>query len=243
MDKTNITKLAVAGIIAFGLAAGGFFAGQGLVTSRLGFRTVTVKGLAEREVKADLGFWQVRFTATGDTLETARQALEASEASVLTFLKDKGLPADGIQVQAIQVEDRLANIYQQGGSMDARFVLTETVLVRTTEVDKLATAARDIGGLLRAGVVFSGDAYSGAPSYAFTGINEMKGELLAEATGRARDAAQEFAKESGAHVGAIQTANQGIISIEPAVEIPNSNADAQIDKKVRVVTTITYFLK
>jgi uncharacterized protein len=243
MEQANAIKLATAGLVAAGLAAGGFFAGQGLVESRLGFRTVTVKGLAEREVKADLGFWPVRFTATGPTLEAARQSLEASETAVSAFLREKGFPASALQVQGIQVEDRIANLYQSGGSPDARFVLTETLLVRSTEVDKLAEASRDIGGLLRAGVVFSGDSYSGGPSFTFTGLNAMKGELLAEATERAREAAAEFAKESGARVGAIQTANQGIISIEPAVEIPNSNADAQIDKKVRVVTTITYFLK
>jgi uncharacterized protein len=243
MDQLNKIRLATAGLVAAGIATGGFLAGQGLVQSRLGFRTVTVKGLAEREVKADLGFWPVRFTASGPSLEAARQSLEASETAVTNFLNEKGLPATALQVQGIQVEDRIASLYQSGGSADARFMLTETILVRTTDVDKLAAASRDVGGLLRAGVVFSGDAYSGGPSFTFTGLNAMKGELLSQATKRAREAAAEFARESGARVGAIQTANQGIISIDPAVEIPNSNGEGQIDKKVRVVSTITYFLK
>lgn len=243
MERQHIVNLAIAGIVAIGLAAAGYFAGQGLVESRLGFRTVTVKGLAEKEVKADLGFWPIAFSASGPSLEDARQSLVASEQAVKAFLRAKGFSDTDMQVQAIQVRDRQTDAYQSGGPFNARFVLSETILVRTEDVDRLAAAARDIGGLLEAGVVFSGDSYSGGPSYSFTGLNDMKGELLEESTKRALEAAEEFADQSGARVGPIQTANQGIISIGPAAHVPNANPDSQIDKRVRVVSTITYFLK
>jgi hypothetical protein len=100
-----------------------------------------------------------------------------------------------------------------------------------------------VADLLRAGVVFSIDSYSAGPSYVFTGLNDLKVDMLAEATQRAREAAQEFARQSDSVVGDIQTANQGIFEILPAVEIPNERPDKQIDKKVRVVSTITYFLE
>ena len=116
------------------------------------------------------------------------------------------------------------------------------MLVTTDQVDALAAASRDIGELLKAGVVFSSDSWSGGPSFVFTGIADLKSEMLTEATGRARDAAQQFAKESQSNVGNIQTANQGVFQILPAVDIPNDRPDKQIDKKVRVVSTITYFL-
>ena len=104
------------------------------------------------------------------------------------------------------------------------------------------TAARAVGDLLKSGVVFSSDAYNAGPSFIFTKINDLKGEMLTEATKRAREAAEKFAVESGAKVGNIQSANQGIFEISPAVEIPNDRPEKQVDKKVRVVTTITYFL-
>jgi uncharacterized protein len=128
-------------------------------------------------------------------------------------------------VQNIQVEDRLAGF-----------------LVKSSEVQKLADASRVIGDLLKSGVVFSSDAYNAGPSFIFTEVNELKGDMLTEATKRAREAADKFAQESGAKVGDIQNANQGIIEINPAVAIPNDRPERQIDKKVRVVTTITYFL-
>jgi hypothetical protein len=99
-----------------------------------------------------------------------------------------------------------------------------------------------MGELLKAGVVFSSDSYNAGPSYIFTKISDLKGEMLTEATQRAREAAEKFAEESGAKVGVIQSANQGIFEVNPAVEIPNDRPEKQIDKKVRVVTTITYFL-
>ncbi len=240
-ERTHL--LAAAAIVAGGIAFAGFSAGQSLVHSRLGFRTVTVKGLSERPVKADLGFWSISFVATGDSLEEARQALTSSETAVKAFLTARGFPATAYQVQNIRVEDKLANAYSNGGLNGPRYILTENLMVKTTEVDKLAEASRNSGDLLKEGVVFANDGSSSGPSFQFTGLNELKGALLTEATQRAREAADKFAKESGAKVGAIQNANQGVIEVNPAVEIPDSPPDRQIDKKVRVVTTITYFLK
>ena len=239
---SSFSNIIAGGLIGLGVACGGFLAGESLVKSRLGFRTVTVKGLAEREAKANLGFWPVRFVATGATLEEARTALEKSQASVKAFLTQQGFTDQDMQVQNIQVEDRLAGYNNQGVPPEIRFVLTEDILVKSSEVDKLASAARMIGDLLKSGVVFSSDAYNAGPSYIFTNVNDLKGDMLTEATKRAREAADKFAAESGAKVGDIQNANQGIIEINPAVEIPNSLPEKQVNKKVRVVTTITYFL-
>ena len=239
---SSFSNIIAGGLIGLGVACGGFLAGESLVKSRLGFRTVTVKGLAEREAKANLGFWPVRFVATGATLEDARTALEKSQGSVKAFLAQQGFTDQDMQVQNIQVEDRLAGYNNQGVPPEIRFVLTEDILVKSSEVDKLASAARMIGDLLKSGVVFSSDAYNAGPSYIFTNVNDLKGDMLTEATKRAREAADKFAAESGAKVGDIQNANQGIIEINPAVEIPNSLPEKQVNKKVRVVTTITYFL-
>jgi hypothetical protein len=115
--------------------------------------------------------------------------------------------------------------------------------VRSGDVQKLTDAAKSVGDLLKSGVVLSSDSYNAGPSYIFTKVADLKGEMLTEATRRAREAAEKFANESGARVGAIQTANQGIVEINPAVEIPNDRPEKQINKKVRVVTTITYFLR
>jgi hypothetical protein len=239
----SVSNIIAGALIGLGVASAGYLAGDALIKSRLGLRTVTVKGLSEREVKADLGFWPVRFVVTGPTLELARAKLEVSEAAVKAFLKSQGFADADMAVQNIQVEDRMAGYNAQGIPEDTRFVLTEDLLVRSIDVQMLADASRSVGDLLKSGVVFSSDAYNAGPSYIFTKIADLKGDMLTEATRRAREAAQKFAEESGAKVGDIQNANQGIFEIKPAVEIPNDRPEKQIDKMVRVVTTITYFLK
>jgi uncharacterized protein len=240
---TSLSRVLAGGLIGLGVAAGGLFAGQSLVESRLGYRVVTVKGLSEKEVKANLGFWPIRFVTTGSSLEDARSKLEVAEGSVKAFLGKNGFTEADMQVQNIQVEDRIAGYNAQGTPEESRFVLTEDLLVRTTEVDKLQASAKMIGDLLKSGVVFSADSYNAGPSFIFTNVNELKGEMLTEATKRAKEAAEKFAAESGAKVGDIQSANQGIIEITPAIEIPNDRPEKQVNKKVRVVTTITYFLR
>lgn len=238
----NPLSIFPAAIIAVGLALSGWLLGQSLENSRKPIRTVTVKGLAEQNVKADLGFWPIRFIATGPTLEAARSNLEISEQAVRAFLAERGFKNTEIEVQNLRVEDRYAGYNGGNFPADVRFNLNEDILVTTDQVDALAAASRDIGELLKAGVVFSSDSWSGGPSFVFTGIADLKSEMLTEATGRAREAAQQFAKESQSNVGNIQTANQGVFQILPAVDIPNDRPDKQIDKKVRVVSTITYFL-
>jgi hypothetical protein len=239
---SSLSRILAGALIGLGVASAGYLAGESLIKSRLGYRVVTVKGLSEREVKANLGFWPIRFVTTGPTLEEARGRLELSETSVKNFLKGNGFTDQDMQVQNIQVEDRMAGYNAQSTPEDSRFVLTEDLLVRSGDVDKLQNSARMIGDLLKSGVVFSADAYNAGPSFVFTGVNDLKGEMLTEATKRAKEAADKFATESGAHVGDIQSANQGIIEITPAIEIPNDRPEKQVNKKVRVVTTITYFL-
>lgn len=238
-----VGRIIAAALIAVGLAGAGWLGGQALIESRQPIRTVTVKGLSERPVKADLAFWPIKFVATGPTLEDARAELERADALVRRFLIDQGFPEDSMRVQNILVEDRLAG-YNASNTPDlARFVLTEEFLVTSNDVEAIAEAARNVGEMLRLGVVFSSDNYNAGPSYIFTGLNDLKTDMLAEATLRAREAAEEFAREAGAQVGTIQTANQGVFEILAEVEIPDQRSEKQIDKKVRVVTTITYFLE
>lgn len=237
-----VSALLAALFLAGGVSLAGWFVGTSLVESRQPLRVVTVKGLSEREVMADLGFWPIRFVSTGATLEAARTGLEQSEGAVRAFLSARGFVEDEVSVQNVLVEDRAAGYNAAGMDDQFRFVLTEEMLVTTDRVEDLAAASRAVADLLRQGVVFSQDSYSAGASFVFTGINDLKSEMLTEATRRARETAEQFAAESGASVGAIQTANQGVFEILPAVDIPNDRPEKQINKRVRVVTTITYFL-
>jgi hypothetical protein len=99
--------------------------------------------------------------------------------------------------------------------------------------------------LVQAGVVLtSGQEYGpGGPVFIFRGLNTLKPEMLAEATARAREAAQEFAASSGSEVGKIRRANQGVFQILPRDPAPGQQEQHQLHKTVRVVSTIEYLLE
>jgi hypothetical protein len=240
---TPRTVLPAALIIAIGMALAGWLAGQGLVESRLGHRTVTVKGFSERLVKADIGFLPVRFNAVGPDLATARGLLEQSEQAVFRYLQGKGFSADDWEVTYVKVEDRATAYNAATTQRPNRFVLTEDLVVRSKDVSKLEQASRNISDLIKDGVVLTSDQYNSGASFVFTRLNDLKPEMLTEATKRAREAAQQFARESSAKVGSIFSANQGLFTIRGAIDIPNERPEKQLEKKVRVVTTITYFLR
>ena len=73
--------------------------------------------------------------------------------------------------------------------------------------------------------------------FKFEGLNEIKPGMIEEATKNAREVGEKFAKDSGSRLGKIKTANQGTFSIT------DRDSNTPEIKKVRVVTSVTYYLK
>lgn len=205
-------------------------------------RYITVKGLATKEVDADLAVWSITFAATAETLAQAQEALSNSEQMVRDFLNQNGITQDQIRLQGINVVDRKAQIYGNGGDTALRYVLSQTLVARTNDITAMVKASQNISELVKKGVTL-GDPNGGsnpAPQYLFTKLNDVKPGLIAEATKNARTSAEQFAKDSGQDVGDIRTANQGSIQIES--RDPGINETESPQKNVRVVTTVEYFL-
>lgn len=235
----HITTLVAAIVIAVGVAAAGKFVGDGFRQGRAADRYVTVKGLAERTVTADLAVWPIRVTATGNDLGAVQSKVDQSVDALTVFLVGEGLPMEALERGRVEVNDLMATPYRQEGADRARYIIAQTVTARTSEVEKVRTASSRSGELVKLGVVF-GD--SGGPSYAFTGLNAIKPEMIAEATKAARAGAEQFAADSGSSVGAIRQANQGVFTVGPRPGTGAALGDAEIEKLVRVVSTIEFFL-
>ena len=238
MADTRLIPAAVfGGLLAVGLIGGGALIGQGVVNARVGDRSVTVRGLAERDVEADLAVLPLRFTASGEVLSEVQARIDGDLAVVRRFLTAQGYPADTVSLGRLEVADRRSREYasQDGGP---RFILAQTVVVRTTEVARVQATTRALNDLVRQGVVLQD--FSG-PSYIFTKLNEVRPAMIAEATASARSGAAQFAEDSGAPLGPIQRATQGSFEILPREGY--GDASQSPDQRVRVVTTITYRLK
>lgn len=240
-DQLRIAALLLAAVVvAVGVAVGGKFIGDGFRDGRSADRFVTVKGVSEREVVADLAVWPVRITETGDDLGATQSRLEQDVDALIVFLVGEGVAQENIMRGRVEVQDLLAQAYRPDGVEKGRYILAQTVTVRTEDVQMVDAAASRIGELVKMGVVF---AETGGPSYVFTGLNEIKPDMIAEATKAAREGAQRFAEDSGSTVGAIRQANQGVFTIGPLVGWNNGNPAGAIEKRVRVVSTIDFFLR
>ena len=233
------TKIISSSLIAVGIIAGAFTLGNQLEQGIRGFkdadRVVTVKGLSEKEVKANHVIWPVGFREMGNDLSQVYDQLEAKQNMVLKYLKDGGLTDEEITIAAPKLRDNLADNY---GSQRPpfRYMITQVLTISSDKVDvvrKLDEAQRD---LLKAGVGLTND-YSYMTKYSYTGLNEIKPAMIEAATKNAKEAAQKFAMDSGSTLGKIRRANQGIFSITDRDE------NTPFIKNVRVVTTVEYFLK
>lgn len=226
--------------------------GRSLEQMRSSERYVTVRGVSEKEVKADLAVWPIRVRVAGDNLAEASQAADAARNKVLGFLRENGVRLEDVTSQTIRVLDRQANDFAQAkGAL--RYMVEHTVVVRSRDVDKLKTISQMTDKLVAAGVVLSsqGSWEMTGPQFLFTQLNSIKPAMLAEATRAAREVAQRFAADSGSQVGAIRKASQGLFSISDRDQVVAregeggegvARGESDPNKKVRVVVTVDYFL-
>lgn len=195
-------------------------------------RVVTVRGLAERTVEADYVTWPMSYSVAGDNLPALYDAMQRNNDLVVKFLTANGIAADEISVNPPDLYNAEGNIYG-GDRAKYQYNLTVTITVATKKVAKVRELLNRQSELLKQGVAASNNYIN----YQFTGLNDIKPEMIAEATKNARVAADQFANDSDSKVGKIKTATQGQFSID------NADSSTPQLKKVRVVSTIIYYLE
>jgi hypothetical protein len=231
-------------VLAVGFVLSGLLIGGGFKAGRSTDRFVTVKGISEREVEADLALWPLQIVTADNDLSAAQDRMDRMVSLTRAFLRARAIADDQITVQSFRVTDAQANPYQGGGAPN-RFIITQTLMVRSEEPHLVLAASQQVGELVDAGVVLtSGQEYGpGGPTFVFTRLNDLKPDMLAEATARALEAAREFAAASESRVGKIRRANQGVFQILPRDAAPGQQEHNQLFKTVRVVTTVEYLLE
>jgi len=244
MNSKNVVTLLTGIFLALGLMVTGYFISSGLVHLRGGERGVSVRGLSERDVQADTAIWQITYTVTDNDLAAAQKSLSDQGKKIEAFLKAQGLPDNEVAVQRVDVTDLLAQQYRPDNIQNGRYILTKTYMVRTKNVALVDKMFRNVGDLIAQGVILTGQGggQMQSPNYLFTRLNDVKPDMIAEATRNAREAAQKFAEDSGAHVGGIKSASQGLFQIM-ARDDDSGMESSVIDKRVRVVTTVEYYLE
>ena len=226
MNRVKEATILAVGLIVLGLCIKG-----GINNFANKDRKVTVKGLSEREVKADKVTWSISTNDMGNDLPTLYQSINAQADKVKSFLKQNGLSDDEITVNPPSVNDLEANQWSDNRK-SFRYLVNTTITVSTTKVEAVNKAIFKQGELLKQGVAI-GSSY---PDYQYVSFQELKPEMMAEAIKNAQKTAQQFAEASESELGKIQTAGQGQFEIEDRDE------NTPYIKKIRVVTTVTYSL-
>ncbi len=224
-------------IVAVGLVLLGLCLRSGIVKFKDMDRTVTVKGLSEREVKADKVTWPLVYKELGNDPAEMYGLLDQKNKKVIAFLKSAGLTDNDISINPPTITDRQADNYSNE-IMKYRYKATSVITVTSANVDKVRELMRRQTELMKQGIALVSEEYGGNNIvYEFTGLNKIKPEMVQEATKNARTTAEKFAEDSHSKLGDIHKASQGQISIS------DRDANTPYIKNIRVVNTIEYTLK
>lgn len=198
-------------------------------------RVVNVKGLCEKEVKADKVIWPITYKVMADDIQSIYDQTDAGNSVIVDFLMAGGVSKDEITVSVPQISDKLANEY--GGNNRAfRYIAKNVVIVCTSNVDKVLALMSSQSDLLKKGIVTGGNDWENPVEFKYEGLNGIKPQMIEEATQNARETAEKFAKDSDSSLGKIKAANQGTFTIE------DRDSNTPYIKRVRVVTSVTYYL-
>lgn len=222
--------------VCLGLSVLGYLLASAAIEYKLYERTVTVKGLSEREYSSDIVIWPIQFNVASNNLGELYSTIDAQSAEIKTFLEANGIKANEITMDLPSITDKSAQQYNNGNRAEFRYTATQTVTVYSEHIDAARAVMPQLSQLGKQGIVFTGNNYGAQTEYLFTRLNEVKPEMIEEATRKAREVAEKFAADSDSSLGKIKRASQGQFSIS-ARDKNNPHI-----KRIRVVSTVEYYL-
>ena len=224
-------------ILCVGLIIMGACIADGLTSAFQSDRIVTVKGLSEREVPADKVIWPLVYKELGNDPAEMYERLASKNRKVIDFLKEKGIAEKEICESAIQVSDRQADSYDQNNVL-YRYKATSVITVTSSQVELIRKIMQSQSELMKMGIALVTEEYgTNIVKYEFTGLNKIKPDMIEESTKNARATAEKFAKDSESKLGKIRSASQGQFSID------NRDSNTPYIKRIRVVSTIEYYIE
>ncbi len=235
-ENSKVGAFILGVFILLGLSSLGYLIGTSAIKFKEYERTVTVKGLSEREYPANIVIWPIQFTTIGNNLEEIYSAVDGNAAEIKRFLIDKGINEKEISFGTPSITDKLAQQYGSQERPEFRYLASQTVTVYSQNIDTARTAMNSLSQLGKKGIMFSGGDYQTVTEYLFTKLNDIKPAMIEEATTKARDVAHKFASDSNSTLGKIKQASQGQFSIE------DRDKNNPHIKKIRVVSTVEYYL-
>ena len=187
------------------------FLSNGLTNFKKDESNINVTGMAEKEIVSDLIVWNVTLNAEGNTRGETYSAYENTRKTFLSYLTAKGIKKDQISEDGASLNKRTKSYYQNGNyiSVDDGFEVSQTIKVSSSDLPLVEKAYQDVSNLYAQGIDFS----SSAPMYYYTKLNDLKKDLLHEASKNAYERAMTIADGCDCKVGKLTNSNMGVFQI------------------------------
>lgn len=219
-------------ILAIGIAVAGWFVNSGIEQMAFKDRAVVVKGLSTREVQADYVVWPLDFCVRGNDISALYSDLARIEQTARAFFMERGFQESEMTRGNISIDDNWASYYDR--KPEFHYTLRTSLIISTADVERVIANQGCQSELLKKGVILQ--SYDWNTDFQYNGLPSLKPEMVQEATQNARAVAMKFAEDAQCRLGSIQQANQGQFTIE-------SDSNQPWVKHVRVVTTVSYYLR
>jgi hypothetical protein len=210
-------------------------------TKHTGEQTVTVTGSARKRIKSDLIVWKANVSYQSAQLSEAYASLKDRVPRVKAYLVSKGVAEGEIVVSSISTKTMQAKDEngEETGAVNG-YVLTQTLEVRSGDVEKIAKISREVTELIDQGILLE----SQAPEYIYTKLGELKIEMLGEAAKDAKERAQKIASSTGSDVGQVRSARMGVMQITAAdsneVSDYGVNDTSALEKDITAVVNVSF---
>ena len=235
-QKTTISAVVLGTFLFLGLSSLGYLVSDAAIDIKSLERSVTVKGLAEREMPADIAIWPIAFQVANNDLEGLYKLIQGNNQIIVAFLEKYSIESSDINTTPPSVIDLHAQNYGNKEHIKFRYTGLSTITVYSKHVDKVRKAMSGIIELGKNGIALTAQNYQNKTQFLFSGLSDLKPIMIEEATKNARTVAEKFASDSSSVLGKIKTAQQGQFSIN------DRDGTTPHIKKIRVVSTIEYYL-
>ena len=209
--------------------------------------TITVTGLGETEFTSDLIVINGEIESENYDAAEAYHTLELNREKVVAFLVSKGVKAENISFDMPYTYERRRSVYEYGdyiGEQFAGYNISQSFTIESKDVDITESAARELPSLIAEGI----DIRVSNPMYYYTGLEDVKLTLLADAAADARDRAMNIAKSSHTELGELKLSRAGVFQITAATGDEEFSAGGSFnlssrDKKARVTVRSEFYIK
>ncbi len=216
-------------------------AGRSFERVRFQSQTIRVKGYAEKGIASDLAVWRATIAVPTDDIASGYLQLDDDRSTVKAFLAANGFETNMVTFSPVEITTNYQrnDKGQRTNEVDS-YTLKQAFSLSSNDVIRIATLAQDAGSLLGEGIEIRSD----RPEYLFTKLNDLKLDMLAEATSNGVDRAHRLITGSGNTLGSLRSASQGVFQItsEHSTEVSSYgiNNTSSIRKTIKAVVTLEY---